>query len=76
MAEFSPYEIGLKAGLEIHQQLETGRKLFCGCSPAESAEYHTRFQRRLRASKGELGRYDGTVLFERFKVKDYRVSWE
>lgn len=24
-------EVGLVAGLEIHQQLDTARKLFCGC---------------------------------------------
>ena len=32
-------KIGLKVGLEIHQQLLTNKKLFCDCNPVESDEY-------------------------------------
>ena len=56
-------------GLEIHQQLATGRKLFCGCAPVEAAEYPARFQRRLRASRGELGEFDQAALFEGAKSR-------
>jgi glutamyl-tRNA(Gln) amidotransferase subunit E len=52
--------IGLKAGLEIHQQLNTATKLFCS-SPTElkSTEDATyEFYRYLRPSKSELGEID------------------
>ena len=38
MAEFKIDEVGLKVGLEIHQQLDTGKKLFCGCKTIEDDE--------------------------------------
>ena len=69
MAEFSIKEIGLKVGLEIHQQLATNKKLFCNCPPIESDEYTIKFQRKLRAVKSELGEYDPAALFEKSKSK-------
>lgn len=62
-------DLGVKVGLEIHQQLATNKKLFCDCKPAETEEYSIKFQRRLRAAKGELGEYDPAALFERSKSK-------
>ena len=67
--------IGLVVGLEIHQQLATGRKLFCGCrqgggeggagaQPGPSGG----FARALRASKSETGRYDPAAVFESGKA--------
>ena len=66
--------IGLVVGLEIHQQLATGRKLFCGCrqgggegagaEPGASGG----FARALRASKSETGRYDPAAVFESGKA--------
>ena len=64
MTEFSISDAGVRVGLEIHQQLATGRKLFCSCAPVESEEHPIRFRRRLRATKSELGRYDPAALFE------------
>ena len=61
--------MGLKVGLEIHQQLATNKKLFCNCSPIESDEYTIKFQRKLRAVKSELGEYDPAALFEKSKSK-------
>ncbi|HET9008735.1 MAG TPA: Glu-tRNA(Gln) amidotransferase subunit GatE [Nitrosarchaeum sp.] len=61
--------IGLKVGLEIHQQLSTNKKLFCSCVPLESDEYTIKFQRKLRAVKSELGEYDPAALFESSKSK-------
>jgi len=69
MSEFSISDVGVKVGLEIHQQLATNKKLFCNCTPLESDEYFTKFQRKLRASKSELGEFDPAALFEKSKSK-------
>ena len=58
-------KIGLKVGLEIHQQLATSTKLFCGCPPElfkEEAEIT--FLRRLRPTQSELGQVDPAAYFE------------
>jgi len=62
-------QIGLKVGLEIHQQLATNKKLFCNCTPLELDEYASKFNRKLRLTKSELGEYDPAALFERTKSK-------
>ena len=69
MSEFSINDVGVKVGLEIHQQLATNKKLFCNCTPLESDEYFMKFQRKLRASKSELGEFDPAALFEKSKSK-------
>ena len=69
MSEFSINEVGVKVGLEIHQQLATNKKLFCNCTPIETEEYSIRFHRKLRAAKSELGEYDPAALFEKSKSK-------
>ena len=69
MAELQIDKIGLKVGLEIHQQLATNKKLFCGCKPIELEEYPVRFARKLRLAKSELGKYDPAALFESSKSK-------
>jgi glutamyl-tRNA(Gln) amidotransferase subunit E len=69
MDKFYFDDVGVKVGLEIHQQLHTNKKLFCDCPPIESDEYTKKFQRRLRAVKSELGEYDPAALFEKSKSK-------
>jgi glutamyl-tRNA(Gln) amidotransferase subunit E len=69
MEKFSINEVGVKVGLEIHQQLATNKKLFCNCTPIESDEYSIKFQRKLRVSKSELGEFDPAALFESTKSK-------
>jgi glutamyl-tRNA(Gln) amidotransferase subunit E len=56
---------GLKVGLEIHQQLNTQTKLFCGCPPALfKEEPEITFLRRLRPTQSELGQVDPAAFFE------------
>ena len=48
---------GLKAGIEIHQQLNTKEKLFCHCptSLRDVADHSGKFFRYLRATESEMG---------------------
>ncbi len=56
--------LGLKVGLEIHQQLLT-HKLFCDCASRLSEERGgIRFQRRLRPTQSELGEVDAAAIEE------------
>jgi glutamyl-tRNA(Gln) amidotransferase subunit E len=72
MSEFNIKNIGLKVGLEIHQQLDTKKKLFCDCIPKEEEEFTRKFSRRLRASKSELGKIDPAALL---RVLNQRLSY-
>ena len=57
--------LGLKVGLEIHQQLDTSTKLFCNCEPALfKEEPEITFLRRLRPTQSELGQIDPAAFFE------------
>ena len=69
MADIDYKKIGLKVGLEIHQQLGTNKKLFCNCSQKEAEEYTKKFSRKLRISKSEMGEYDPAAIFEKNKSK-------
>ena len=61
--------VGLKVGLEVHQQLLTGRKLFCKCPAGLYTQKHDgTVLRHMRPTLSELGEYDGTALME-FKTK-------
>jgi len=56
--------IGLKVGLEVHQQLDTEHKLFCSCKAELSEGPHVTFVRRLRPTRSEVGDVDPAALFE------------
>lgn len=58
--------LGLKVGLEIHQQLDSKSKLFCDC-PAKLASEDTKYYeviRNLWLSKSELGELDPAAVYE------------
>jgi len=59
-------ELGLVAGLEIHQQLDTETKLFCECPTAlRDPEASTRrLTRYLHPTRSELGELDEAALEE------------
>jgi glutamyl-tRNA(Gln) amidotransferase subunit E len=58
-------KIGLRAGIEVHQQLGTTTKLFCLCKPQLfKEEPEITFLRRLRPTQSELGQVDPAALFE------------
>ncbi|NOX71885.1 MAG: Glu-tRNA(Gln) amidotransferase subunit GatE [Candidatus Micrarchaeota archaeon] len=65
-------KLGLKCGIEIHQQLETGRKLFCECSSDLSEEKsNLQIIRRMRPVVGETGTVDIAASEERMKNKEF-----
>ncbi|MFA9516302.1 Glu-tRNA(Gln) amidotransferase subunit GatE [Halopenitus sp. H-Gu1] len=66
MSEYDYEELGLVAGLEIHQQLNTATKLFCE-SPTtlrEPEEADRELTRYLHPTKSELGELDEAALEE------------
>lgn len=68
--------IGLKCGLEVHQQLLTRTKLFCRCPAGRySSDYDAEILRHMRPTLSEMGEYDGTALMEKKTRKNiiYRL---
>lgn len=62
--------IGFKAGLEIHQQLET-HKLFCNCQSKITEDAAYSFERFLRPTQSELGDLDIAALKEAQKNRRF-----
>ncbi len=65
-------KIGLKCGIEIHQQLDTKQKLFCKCK-SRLAEHNPVMEviRKLRPVVGETGEIDTAVLYETMRNKKF-----
>ena len=69
-------KLGFHAGLEVHHQLKSKRKLFCNCPPIleedpENMDYS--FYRYFRPVLGEMGDFDPGMLVE-FE-KGYKVIY-
>ena len=62
----------IKVGIEIHQQLDTCCKLFCGC-PTRLSDEEPNFSviRRLKPTHSEMGTLDSAVLFESIRQKTF-----
>ena len=64
--------LGLKAGLEIHQQLETKYKLFCRSSTQMLEKEPVEFvKRKQHAVAGELGKFDAATQFESIRDRTF-----
>lgn len=62
-------ELGLRVGIEIHQQLDTQGKLFCRCpNELKRRDPDFRLTRTFRPVLGEEGKFDKAMLLE-FKKK-------
>ncbi len=69
--ELNYKELGLKAGLEVHQQLNTG-KLFCRCpSKIMEKKADLEIKRKLRPVASELGEFDKAALEAFNKKQNY-----
>ncbi len=65
-ADYDYDALGLTAGLEIHQQLDTDTKLFCNCPTdlRDPEEATRRFTRYLHPTRSELGELDEAAVEE------------
>lgn len=71
MHELDYTKLGFKAGLEVHQQLDTG-KLFCKCpSILRKDESDFTIRRKLHAVAGETGEIDISAKREAEKEKEF-----
>ncbi len=66
-------KLGLKAGIEIHQQLNTKEKLFCHCPTAlrDFDERTGEFFRYLRATESEMGEIDRAAKEEMMVMRRF-----
>jgi len=74
--DFDYEKLGLKCGLEIHQQLDSKTKLFCRC-PNElqgTREPDFTLKREMRPVLGEMGSFDQAMLTE--YEKDIDIIYE
>lgn len=73
-ASDTPYD-GILVGLEVHQQLDTGSKLFCRCLYDPARTYDNRVVRSLRPAMGEDKRLDHTAVFEGSRNREFTYMY-
>ena len=66
-------KLGLIAGLEIHQQLDTKEKLFCGCPTTlrDNEDSNFEFFRYLRPTRSEMGEVDRAAAEEAMVTRQF-----
>ena len=71
--DFDSAALGLKAGIEIHQQLNTREKLFCHCPTVlrDVTEHNGEFYRYLRATVSEMGEMDRAAREEMMVMRPF-----
>ena len=68
-------KLGLKMGLEIHQQLNTQHKLFCPCKTELIDDEHNELiGRNLRPTQSELGEIDRAALQESLRNLNFQYE--
>lgn len=68
-------KLGLKMGLEIHQQLNTQHKLFCPCKTELIDDEHNELIRRnLRPTQSELGEIDRAAIQESLRNLNFQYE--
>ncbi|MFB6246930.1 MAG: Glu-tRNA(Gln) amidotransferase subunit GatE [Candidatus Pacearchaeota archaeon] len=75
MTELDYKELGFKAGLEIHQQLDT-KKLFCNCPTIlrnDSPDFQV--HRKLHAVAGQSGKVDVAAQYQASLGKEYSYEF-
>jgi glutamyl-tRNA(Gln) amidotransferase subunit E len=72
-SKYNYKQLGLMSGLEIHQQLDTKEKLFCGCpTTLRDVEDSTfEFFRYLRPTRSEMGEVDRAAAEEAMLTKKF-----
>ncbi|MCJ2532469.1 MAG: Glu-tRNA(Gln) amidotransferase subunit GatE [Candidatus Thermoplasmatota archaeon] len=73
MSEVDYRTLGLRVGLEIHQQLNTG-KLFCDCDSTLVDDHRQEFVRMLRPTQSEMGEIDRAALEEAERKLQFRYQ--